>query len=128
MKSSKNFVGEASVPIIYLGNGAQDSGSPTCAPALVTYQCDLWAAQSESPDVLRHVWPFDWIGLSAMNVAINERNYLSIDLSSPSNHDIYLFFGGVEPRSYNKTNGFETLQTGIGTEMTPHSNLPGNER
>jgi hypothetical protein len=39
-ESKENFVGKACVPIIYLGNGAQDSGSPTCAPVPVSCQCD----------------------------------------------------------------------------------------
>ena len=34
--------------VIYLGNGAQDSGSPTCAPAPVTWQCDYGRRRTKS--------------------------------------------------------------------------------
>ncbi len=39
MKARKSLLGSVSF-LTYLDNGAQDNGSPTCAPVPVTGQCD----------------------------------------------------------------------------------------
>ena len=82
---------EGCVPIIYLGNGAQDSGSPTCAPVPVTCKCDYGRRTASAKTSL---------AMSPMNVAYSLYQVI-IDrpLFSPIHTFIMLFVRSSEMRS-----------------------------
>jgi len=88
-ESKKNF--GKRVPIIYLGNGAQDSGSPTCAPVPVTCKCDYGRRTASAKTSL---------AMSPMNVAYSLYQVI-IDrpLFSPIHPFIMLFVRSSEMRS-----------------------------